>query len=92
MSVDPDGDAELWAAANVDLANVHPPERCAGQACVIHNPSDHHMRSWPLVWRGKMERICPHGIGHPDPDESAYLKSMGYGGGVHGCDRCCVKP
>ncbi|WP_125078773.1 hypothetical protein [Mycobacterium sp. P7213] len=54
------------------LENVHPMDNCAGRRCVVHNPSDHHMRDWPLVWRndrGIFERRCPHGIGHPDPDQ-----------------------
>jgi hypothetical protein len=33
------------------LENVHPATACDGRHCVIHNPSNHHMRSWPLVWR-----------------------------------------
>ena len=44
------------------------------------------MRDWPQHFRddrGIMERICPHGVGHPDPDD--YLA----GDGMHGCDGCC---
>lgn len=66
------------------LENVHSVRSCTGPPCVIHSPSDHHMRDWPLYWRNdasKFERICPHGIGHPDPDD--------LGPGVHGCDGCC---
>lgn len=65
---------------------VHPKTQCAGQHCCIHNPSDHHMKDWPQNWRedrGIMERICPHGIGHPDPDDPTTDK-------VHGCDGCCT--
>jgi hypothetical protein len=32
-----------------------------------------------MLWRGDtrvMERICPHGIGHPDPDHMAYVSSL----------------
>jgi hypothetical protein len=80
--------------------NVHPPDRCAGRPCVIHNPSDHHMRDWPKVWRNDLrmvERTCEHGIGHPDPDDLAHrLTQPGQVGerdsGVHGCDGCCVDP
>jgi hypothetical protein len=68
---------------------VHDQEKCAGQPCVIHNPSDHHMQDWKLNWRadrGIMERLCPaHGIGHPDPDDLNR-------NGVHGCCGCCVPP
>lgn len=73
---------------------VHAKDQCSGR-CVIHNPSDHHMVDWPRLWRldrGLMERICPHGIGHPDPDHLWYLTehNMAEGGeGIHGCDGCC---
>jgi len=76
------------------LHHVHPPQSCAGRPCVVHSPSEHHMRDWPLNWRGDrriMERICPHGIGHPDPDDTRYRVSAGRGGSVHGCDGCCVE-
>lgn len=68
---------------------VHNRAKCAGQNCCIHNPSNHHMREWPQNWRdgrGVMERICPHGIGHPDPDDPAFQNEYE---AVHGCDGCC---
>ena len=76
---------------------VHDKKACIGpRNCVIHNPSDHVMRGFPTHWRDDrklMERICPHGIGHPDPDDLAY-KEMILGPdnveGVHGCDFCCT--
>jgi hypothetical protein len=46
------------------------------------------MKEWPQNWRedrGIMERICPHGIGHPDPDDPTTDK-------IHGCDGCCETP
>src|ERR1044072_6161338 len=56
------------------IVNVHRREDCNG-TCVIHNPTDHHIRSWTLLWRndrGLFERLCPtHGTGHPDPDHLA---------------------
>jgi hypothetical protein len=81
------------------MINVHNKQICAGQPCCVHNPSDHHMRDWPQVWRDDrylMERTCPHGIGHPDPDHMAYvLTQPGPVGetasGVHGCDGCCQR-
>lgn len=104
MLPDPE-DATKWMIADASgavlgealgptvLGNVHSPNRCAGYHCVVHNPSDHHMRKWRLNWRddrGIMERICPHGIGHPDPDEMAYQFRANSGDtGVHGCDGCC---
>lgn len=75
---------------------VHAPADCVGRPCCIHAPSDHHMRDFPRHWRFDrriMERICPHGIGHPDPDDAAYQRSAGLPyDGVHGCDGCCVDP
>jgi len=78
---------------------VHSKEDCEGEYCCIHNPSDHHMKDWPTCWRqdrGMMERICPHGIGHPDPDDIAFKKRVAikykrpsYDSGIHGCDGCC---
>ena len=75
---------------------THSPTSCAGQNCCIHNPSNHHMKDWLMVWRddkGVMERICEHGVGHPDPDDAAYNDRTGNGFlNVHGCDGCCQKP
>lgn len=71
------------------LVNVHDPSKCKGEACCIHNPSDHHMVTWRQNWRSDrriMERICPHGIGHPDPDDP---KTSDKYEAVHGCDGCC---
>jgi len=76
------------------ILETHGPERCVGQRCCVHNPSEHHMRDWPQIWRsdwgGFMERACPHGIGHPDPDDLRVRTAPGMG--VHGCDGCCRKP
>ena len=81
------------------LVNVHIPYLCDGRTCVIHNLTDHHMRSWPQLWRADrqfMERTCSHGIGHPDPDQWEYLvekygKKRAKSEFVHGCDGCCWK-
>lgn len=82
------------------LYNAHPRSRCAGRPCCVHAPSRHHMFDWRQHWRSDrqlMERICPHGVGHPDPDHIAYLRdttNAGYASsaGVHGCDGCCRPP
>lgn len=76
---------------------VHAESECDEPPCVIHSPSDHHMADWLLNWRGDrrlMERICPHGIGHPDPDHLRYtIRTKGFDAAeveaVHGCDGCC---
>lgn len=71
---------------------THSPEKCAGETCCIHNPSDHRMSIFPRYWRsdwgGMMERICPHGVGHPDPDWLA-RQNPAHRFDVHGCDGCC---
>ena len=78
-----------------ELPYTHRQTACAGEWCSIHNPSDHHMASWRLLIRYDRscmaERICPHGVGHPDPDSMAYFRRVGIDDvGVHGCDGCCV--
>lgn len=83
--------SDLIALHNGDILTIHDLEACAGQACSIHNPSEHALNAAPLYWRGHvMERICPHGIGHPDPDDLDWRRRTGQpANGVHGCDGCC---
>jgi len=72
---------------------VHSKGACAGEHCTIHNPSDHVMKDFKQLWRydrGIMERVCTHGVGHPDPDETALKGPNGWAEAVHGCDGCCV--
>lgn len=75
------------------LTNVHDMDVCAGRACVVHHPSDHALRWWPLVWHddiGVFKRTCPHGAGHPDPDCLAYQRMVGRSAlHIHTCDGCC---
>lgn len=66
---------------------AHAADNCIVTPCTIHAPSMHHMIEWRLIWRDDrkiFERICEHGVGHPDPDTI-----FDHGGGVHGCDGCC---
>ena len=83
-----------WRISEEQVIVTHDASKCAGQYCCIHNPSDHHMRSWTMFWRGDkgvMERLCPeHGVGHPDPDDAAFNIRMGRDYlNVHGCCGCC---
>ena len=71
--------------------------------CAVHSPSEANpMRTWDFTVRlekfGLMERFCPHGIGHTDPDSLAwahrhYDDSLGGKNvdalAIHGCDGCC---
>jgi hypothetical protein len=85
---------EIWVLEGVKLGGVHFRENCGGEHCVIHKPSDHHMREWRLHWRDDrqiFERICVHGVGHPDPDQFEYWDLTGQEHqSVHGCDGCCA--
>jgi hypothetical protein len=82
---------------------VHDETQCLNDAaCVIHDPSNHHMRDWPMTIRldkkALVERQCSHGTGHPDPDSLMFFrKSLGvnydrYALAEHGCDGCCTPP
>lgn len=76
------------------LVNVHSPILCVGRPCVVHNPTQHHMRQWALLFRndrGIFERICVHGIAHPDPDQFDFWEETNQMfAASHGCDGCCV--
>lgn len=80
------------------IAGVHDGARCVGDYCVIHNPSPHPLSGWPLWWRQdrKMfERICSHGVGHPDPDQWHYWQATlppleAAAELVHTCCGCCT--
>lgn len=81
---------DLIALHDGRILIVHSRESCQLTHCCVHNPSTHHMLSWPHNWRGDrgiMERMCTHGIGHPDPDDFRVV--MGSDSGIHGCDGCC---
>lgn len=70
--------------------NAHPAGACAGRGCALHGPSDHWMRDMPLRWvhpgdeadgekrSGYMERLCPHGLWHWDPDDRAFQEKAGW--------------
>jgi hypothetical protein len=69
------------------LVGVHEQWQCMRNYCTIHKPSDHSMRRYKQLWRNDtkvMERVCEHGVGHPDPDEINP-------DGMHGCDGCCLQ-
>lgn len=74
----------------------HYPSECIGDhPCALHDTaSNHPLSEAPLFWRsdkGLLERICAHGVGHPDYDSTKYLESIGKDPkDVHACDGCCV--
>lgn len=86
----------------VVVAN-HAATVCQGGPCCIHNPSEHHMKEWQMVFRSDRavlcpthgdhaltltERVCKHGCGHPDPDSLAWLEEHDPEGGW-GVHGCC---
>lgn len=88
----------LLAASNVAvlehtseiLIRTHAIGACLGETCTLHRRSSHSMRGYPQQWREDrhlMERVCPHGVGHPDPDDP---KALDPAERVHGCDGCCA--
>jgi hypothetical protein len=69
------------------IVKVHREFQCEHRNCPLHNPSNHIMLGFPQRWRNDrhmMERMCSHGIGHPDPDDITIDKT-------HGCDGCCIE-
>ena len=76
---------------------THPASACDGGYCTIHRPSAHPLCVAPLHWRQDrllLERLCSHGIGHPDADHITYVARVSGPAaaevaGVHGCDGCC---
>lgn len=72
------------------LTNVHPETaECHQHGCVVHSPSTWALSEAPLNWRtdrGIFERICEHGVGHPDIDTVDWLMRHGRGAeAAHGC-------
>lgn len=86
---------ETFEFVNGISRSVHDRSVCEAEGfpCCIHNPSLHAMVEEPMLLRetSLVERLCRHGIGHPDPDSAGYFARRGHNMGVHGCDGCCVK-
>jgi hypothetical protein len=93
--VTPGPEENTFRLRDLVLWNVHSPEACAPDPCVLHNPTDHDLTWMPLHWREDrkiFERICLCGVGHPDPDQHEFWARTGQlAQAVHGCcpDGCC---
>jgi len=94
-------DARIYNESLIDARGVvwqvHSRQICKGP-CTFHRASNHNMLDLPILIRetGLVERICEHGVGHPDPDSMRYLNKHSAPGargawGVHGCCGCCAK-
>lgn len=83
-----------YKASDLPLKGVHPAGECLDDVvCIMHYPSKHSMSELPIIWRDDrriFERICPHGVGHPDPDQFDYWDRINMPHEkMHGCDGCC---
>ncbi len=72
---------------------VHSKKTCV-KPCPFHAPSNHPLNKALMTIRVDknflVERICEHGVGHDDPDSTAWFHKNGKAWvGVHGCDGCC---
>ena len=56
--------------------HVHRPDRCWGEPCPLHHPSEHPLADAEIVMdrSGQVQRRCAHDVVHPDPDSMAYLR------------------
>jgi hypothetical protein len=83
--------------------NTHGKDQCSGTPCSVHSPSNHPLSASPRDWRPEralMERICSHGVHHPDPDDRAHWERRLGGDPAarefldartdHPCDGCCT--
>jgi hypothetical protein len=87
---------DMYIVGTTTLRGIHSQRLCAGRGCVVHAPSSHHMRGWPVRWRDDRgfvtaERVCMHHVGHPDPDDLAWQTTQARAWlATHGCDGCCA--
>jgi hypothetical protein len=71
----------IWQLENTDEVawNAHSADQCLDEICVLHNMTEHNMRSFPQHWRsdrGIVERVTPFGCACPDPDQIPFLKRI----------------
>lgn len=97
-----DGTKDVIVLHGGRMLETHGPAQCGSGFCCIHRPSAHVLNDRPLLWRDDsrpafMERVCPHGIGHPDPDSLAWLATVQRNPRlvealeIHSCDGCCFE-
>jgi hypothetical protein len=78
----------------IRFSRVHEPEECVGRHCIVHNPLSTHMDDWPVIYRSDrnlFERVCKHGVGHPDRSQEDYwVETKQEHMVIHGCCGCCL--
>jgi hypothetical protein len=101
MGTNDDGLSDLWGVPGQGVYKTHGPKLCSGQTCCIHNPSDHHMVDWPMIFNNQRlflaQRVCEHGVAHSDPDSLRYFANrqdipdrIVTMLAIHECDGCCL--
>ncbi len=87
---------EQYISGTGQRMRVHRAEDCVispeAPWCVIHKPMPGPWSTWRTHWRSDrriMERICPHGVGHPAAEYYLYATRPHVD---HGCDACACIP
>ncbi len=98
MLLERDKNGDLRSLDGVYVLTTHTINEGCAYGCVIHNPDRNaveNVEHWQYNWRtdrGIMERICEHGVGHPDSDSARFLDGIGQSyQNIHGCDGCCSR-
>jgi hypothetical protein len=89
---------ETFTTPTGQALEIHAAEVCRGP-CPVHMPTGHHLRCLALHWnveRARFERVCDHGVHHPDPDVIAVVRRDRGGeaagaASMHVCDGCCAR-
>lgn len=88
---------EQYVTGTGQAVRVHRAQDCVTSPeapwCVIHNPMPGPWATWRTHWRTDrkiMERICPHGVGHPAAEY--YQRALSTLALDHGCDTCVCCP
>ncbi len=90
-----DEEKEIHVLESGQSILTHGLRTCRGTPwCAIHVPQPGPWESWPRLWRDDrmmMERICPHGVGHPAAEQTEWSQQQGISLD-HGCDMCPCGP
>lgn len=72
------------------IKDVHYHDKCEGQGCPIHHPSNHPLKNAHMTWRnGHILRVCEHGVAHWDADDIAYRQRTSGRGQAYHCGCLC---
>lgn len=78
------------------VLHAHAAKQCVGEYCALHNPMPGPWDQWPRLWRQDrhlLERVCPHGVGHPAVEQLEWWKFLNQEYmWIHGCCGCPCHP